>query len=677
MHKNPFFNDYKQPFDTFAFDEIQTNNFIPAINEAIEIADNNYEKICSCVDKPNFNNVILAFETSSEDLNVVVGMYWHLFGTNSDKEFKALAQKISPMLATHKNNYVLNPILFKKIKSVYDNISKNDYDIHDKKLIEDTYKLFVRNGASLSNSDKEKLRNIDQQLSKLSPQFSNNVLDAQNTFELWITNKDDLEGLPDSSLNTASAAAKSKKRDNQWLFTLQMPSFMPFVTYSKKRHLREKMVKAQGSLCNGGKFDNNHIVKEIVNLKHKKSQLLGYKNHADFILEERMAEKVENVYSLLDNLYEYSYKAAKNELDEIKEYAKTNDNLTDFHPWDFMFYKEKLKKDKFDFDTETLRPYFKSENVLKGIFTVAQKLYGLKFKEHKNIQTWHKDVVCYEVTENNDEYVGFLYIDLYPRSTKRSGAWMNAMLENGLFKGKIRRPQVVFVCNLSPSTDDKPSLLTYREVQTIFHEFGHCLHGLLSDGKYQTTSGTNVFWDFVELPSQIMENWVGESETLKLFAHHYQTGKVIPDELIKKIRESSSYGAGYLSLRQLSLGYLDMAWHTTTENIDNVEEFENKATEKTRLLEKIPGSVVSPTFGHIFSGGYSAGYYSYKWAEVLDADAFEKFKEDGIFNTNTANSFRTNILSKGSLEHPMDLYKSFRGREPKVEALLKRDNLIK
>ena len=389
-----------------------------------------------------------------------------------------------------------------------------------------------------------------------------------------------------------------------------------------------------------------------------------------------MAENSANVYKLLDNLYDHSFDAASKELDELKKFASELDGLEDFRQWDFAYYKEKLKMKKYQFESEALRPYFKSENVISGIFEVAKKLYGLSFKNLDNIDVWHKEVQTFEVTDDKNKHVGLLYIDLYPRETKRSGAWMNPILENGLYKGKVRRPQVVFVCSLTPSTKEKPSLLTYSEVETIFHEFGHCLHGLLADGKYQTTSGTNVFWDFVELPSQIMENWVAEADALKLFAKHYKTGEIIPDELIDKIKDSSSYGAGYLCLRQLSLGYLDMAWYTNLDKVDDVEKFESEAIKKTQLFPSIPNSTISSTFGHIFSGGYSAGYYSYKWAEVLEADAFEKFKEDGIFNKETAESFRDNILSKGSLEHPMNLYKAFRGREPKVDALLKRDKLI-
>tara|TARA_Y100000996_G_scaffold196574_1_gene154188 strand:+ start:386 stop:2419 length:2034 start_codon:yes stop_codon:yes gene_type:complete len=677
MKNNPFFIEYDQPFDSLPFDEFKTEHFLPAIDESIKISNAKIESICSCNEEPSFENTILELETSHEDLQRIVGVYWHLFGAHSEGDFKQLAQKISPIVSSHTNDYMLNAELFKKIKKVYDNRLDMDYNEHDLKLIEDTYQSFIRNGASLNDSDKENLRNLDQELSVLSPKFSNNVLDAQNSFEMWISDKEDLEGLPEDAINAASESAKKKDRGNEWLFTLQMSSYLPFMTYSKKRNLREKLFKAYGGLCNGGEYDNTSVIKKIVKLKHRRAQLLGYKSHADFVLERRMAENIENVYGLLDNLYEYSYKAAKSEIKELEEYAMSKDSLNSFFQWDLMYYKELLKKDKYAFDSEELRPYFKAENVINGVFDIASRLYDLKFKKLENVQTWHSEVDCFEVNDSDDSHIGILYIDLFPRSTKRSGAWMNALLENGLYKGKVRRPHVLFCASLTPSTKEKPSLLNYREVETVFHEFGHCLHGLLSDGKYQSTSGTNVFWDFVELPSQIMENWVGESDALKLFAKHYETGEVIPDELIEKIKKSSNYGSGYLSLRQLSLGYLDMAWYTNLDDVEDVEEFENKATEKTKLFPSVPGMTVSNSFGHIFSGGYSAGYYSYKWAEVLDADAFEKFKEDGIFNKETAASFRSNILSMGGLKHPMDLYKKFRGREPEVEALLRRDDLIK
>ena len=677
MKNNPFFKEYNQPFNTIPFDEFETEHFLPAIHEAIKISNSKIDNICNLNEDASFENTVLELETSHEDLQRIVGIYWHLFGAHSQGEFKKLAQEISPIVSSHTNDYMLNEKLFRRIKDVYDNRLSMNYDEHDLKLIDDTYQSFIRNGASLSDQDKEKLRNLDKELSVLSPKFSNNVLDAQNSFEMWLTDENDLEGLPEDAINAAKESAKEKNKEDQWLFTLQMASYLPFMTYSKKRHLREELSKAYGSLCNGGKYNNNDIVRNIVKLKHKRAQLLGYKSHADFVLERRMAENVENVYGLLDNLYDYSYSAAKSELDEIREYAMSQDGIDSLCQWDLMYYKEALKKEKYAFDSEELRPYFKAENVINGVFQIASKLYGLTFKKLDNVQTWHEEVDCFEVNDADGSHIGILYIDLFPRSTKRSGAWMNALLENGFYKGKIRRPHVLFCASLTPSTKDKPSLLNYREVETVFHEFGHCLHGLLSDGKYQSTSGTNVFWDFVELPSQIMENWVGEPEALKLFAKHYKTDEIIPDELIDKIKKSSNYGAGYLSLRQLSLGYLDMAWYTNLDDVDSVEEFENKAIEKTKLFPTVSGMTISNSFGHIFSGGYSAGYYSYKWAEVLDADAFEKFKEDGIFNKQTASSFRNNILSKGGLKHPMDLYKNFRGREPQVEALLRRDDLMK
>ena len=673
---NPIIENFNTPFESIPFHSIKTEHFLPAIEYSMDQGKKNINNIINNKNEPDFENTILAFELADESLSMATGIYWHLFGAHGDDEHKKLADKISPMLASYQNDYTLNTDLFKKIESVYNNIESLDLGEHEKKLAEDIYKYFKRNGAALSDDKKGELRQIDEKLSLLSPKFSNNILSHQNKFELWITSQEDLDGLPNNSINSAKHAATEKGKSDQWLFTLQMPSYLPFMTYSSKRYLREKMAKAYGTICNGGKFDNNEIVKKIVKLKHKRANILGYKNHANFVLERRMAENVDNVYNLLDDLYNYSYPAAKREVEELKDFAKGLDGIEDFMPWDLHYYKEKLKMKKYAFDSESLRPYFKVENVIDGVFKVAGNLYGLDFKELSNIETWHDEVRTFEVSGENKEHIGLLYVDLFPRKTKRSGAWMNPMLENGFYKGKIRRPHVVFVCNLTPSSEGQPSLLSYGEVETVFHEFGHCLHGLLSDGKYQTTSGTNVFWDFVELPSQIMENWVGESEALKLFAKHHETGEVIPDDLISKIKKSSSYGSGYLSLRQLSLGYLDMAWYTTTDDIDNVEEFESKAIEKTKLFPKIKNSTISNAFGHIFSGGYSAGYYSYKWAEVLDADAFEKFKEDGIFNKDTAKSFRDNILSKGSLRHPMDLYVKFRGREPKVNALLKRDNLI-
>ena len=673
---NPFFTDYKLPYDAVPFSKFKSEDFIPAVEKSIKIALDRINGITDNNETPNFQNTILALETSSEELDYVMSVYWHLFGCESNQELKSLAEKISPMGSKFSNDILLNDKLFSKIKFVYENKENEELDNQDIRLIEVTYKRFIRNGASLNNENKEKIRKIDEKLSLLSPKFSNNVLNAQNKFELWVDNENDLEGLPDSSVSMAKQEAKQKNEPEKWLFTLQYPSMGPFLSYAKNRELRKKLYLAYGSLCNNDDFSNTEIVKEIVQLKHKRANLLGYNTFADYVLDDRMAESVENVYGLLDDLYDNCYDKAKIELDELKDFAKNLDNIDDFKPWDQSYYFTKLQKEKFDIDPEMLRPYFKAENVIKGIFEVANKMYGIEFNELNNIDTWHEEVTTYEVLNEDKSLVGLIYIDLHPRPTKRSGAWMNSIKDNGLYKGKVRRPHVQFTANLTRSTEDKPALLTFSEVETVFHEFGHCLHGLLSDCKYSTIGNTNVKWDFVELPSQIMENWVSEKEALNLFAHHFETGDNIPDELIQKIKDSKNFGAANMYLRQISLGYIDMAWHTKTETIDDIEEFEKNTLEKTALFEKVKNTTISSHFGHIFGGGYAAGYYSYKWAEVLEADAFESFKENGIFNKETAIAFRENILSKGNLKDPMELYKSFKGREPKVDALLKRDGLI-
>ena len=673
---NPFFTDYNMPYDAVPFSKFKTEDFIPAIKKSIELTMERINKIVENSEEPNFKNTILALETSEEELNYVMSVYWHLFGSESDNELKSLAEKISPMGSKLKNDILLNSKLFNKIKIVYQNKNNSNLDEEDIRLIDVTYKSFIKNGADLNEADKQKIREIDQKLSLLSPQFSNNVLNAQNKYELWIDNENDLDGLPDSSISMAKEAATQKQQPNKWLFTLQYPSMGPFLNYSKNRSLRKELFLAYGGLCHKDEFNNNEIIKEIVQLKHKRANLLGYNTFADYVLNDRMALNVNNVYKLLDDLYDNCFEKAKKELDELKNYAKKLDNVDDFKPWDQSYYSTKLKKEKFNIDPEMLRPYFKAENVINGIFTIANKMYGIKFKELNNADTWHEEVKCYEITNDDDSLVGLIYIDLHPRPTKRSGAWMSSIKDNGLYNGRVRRPHVQFTANLTRSTKDKPALLTFGEVETVFHEFGHCLHGLLSDCKYSTIGNTNVKWDFVELPSQIMENWVSEKEALNLFAHHYETGDNIPEELIKKIKESKNFGAATMYLRQLIFGYIDMAWHTKTEVINDVENFESEVLEKTRLLDKVDNIAISSHFGHIFGGGYAAGYYSYKWAEVLEADAFESFKENGIFDKDTALSFRENILSKGNLKDPMELYQNFKGREPKIDALLKRDGLI-
>ena len=671
---NPLLEKFDQPFGTIPFNKITTDDFVPALDAAIEEAKSEIDAIAGNPENPTFENTILAQELSGKKLGRVATTYFHLFGSESDQDFQNLAGEISPKLAKFGNDINLNKNLFERVEEVYLN-HLDTLNEEDARLTELSYKGFVRNGAKLSDEDKDRIRSLDEELSTLSPQFSNNSLNATNSYELWLT-ENDLDGLPQMIKDGAKMAAKSKGREYEWLFTLQFPSYYPFMKFSSRRDLRKELMTASVTKCNGGEFDNTDICKRIAKLKHERAMLLGYDNFADYVLEKRMAENQTNIYNLLDNLYEACFEPAKEDLRQIKEIAKEIDGLDDIKPWDTVYYAEKLKQKLYDFNEDSLRPYFKSENVVNGVFEVAKRMYGLDFVKLDDIQTWHEDVNVYEVKDEDGSHVGILYEDLFTRETKRAGAWMNELRSQGMQGGEVKRPHVTFSCNLTKPTESTPSLLTFAEVTTIFHEFGHCLHGLLSNRKYTSVGGTSVFWDFVELPSQIMENWVGEKEALSLFAHHYETGEVIPDELLEKIKDSKNFMSGTMCLRQLSLGYLDMAWFGKDNDVDNVEEFEWNAVKKTALMDKMPGASISCSLGHIFAGGYSAGYYSYKWAEVLEADAFEKFKEDGLFNRETAQSFRDNILSQGNMKHPMELYKSFRGREPKVEALLKRDGLM-
>lgn len=672
--KNPLSDYSDQPFGTIPFKELKKDHFVPAIKSGIRESESSIEKITKNADSPTFENTVLSLELSDGNLETSLTAYYHLFGSESDKDFKNLSDQISPMFAEFQNNVYLNKNLFKRIEAVYKNRKSLNLN-EDQRLLDITYKDFIRNGAALNDEDKDKLREIDKELSTLSPQFSKNALNATNEIKLWLE-KDDLDGLPKIVIDSAKLAAKDKGNESKWLITGQLPSFLPFLKYSNKRELRKKVHFAITTKCNGGKHDNNDLCKKIAKLKHQRAKILGFSNYADYILEERMAEKQERIYDLLDNLYDSSIEHAKKDLKKITDLAKKIDNIDEIKSWDIAYYSEKLKQKIYDFDENDLKPYFQSEEVMKGAFKVAEKLYGLNFKLLDNVQTWHDDVRVFEVAEKNGDHVGILYEDLFPRETKKGGAWMNPLRSQGMYENKVLRPHISLTCNLTKPTDDTPSLLTISEVETIFHEFGHCLHGLLSNVKYKRLSGTSVFWDFVELPSQIMENWVTQKETLELFAKHYETGEIISPDLVNKIKESKNFMSGSNCLRQLTFGYLDMAWFGSDNDVDNVDKFEHKAIKKTLIRKPdTPKASISTQLGHIFAGGYSAGYYSYKWAEVLDADAFEKFKEDGIFNRDTAKSFRDNILSQGNKEHPMKLYKAFRGREPKVEALLKREGL--
>lgn len=674
---NPFLIDTKLFDGALPFNQIKNSHFVPALKSAIEIAKKNVTNIIQNTAAPTFENTILAIETCSDNLDWILSCFGNLEVAHGDEEMHRLAQEIYPMATAFSSDLTLNPELFKKVKSVYDQRNSLNLSTEQLRLTEKLYKSFARNGALLSEEQKEKVRKIDQELSVLSPKFSENVLKATNKFEMLL-NKEDLTGLPESALEAAHELAVKKGAKDKYLFSLQIPSYLPFVTYSQRRDLREKMFKAYNSKAFNDEFDNQKNIQTILNLKFERSQILGFKNHASFVLEERMAKSPETVLAFLNKLLVKSKTAAQKDYQEVAQFALETDGIKDFQPWDFPYYSEKLKEKKYAFNEEDLRPYFKLENVIQGVFEHAKKLYGLVFKPNSELPVYHPDVKVYEIyTEKDNKYMGLFYTDFFPRETKKGGAWMTTFREQGLFAGKNARPHVSIVCNFTKPTATKPSLLTYDEVRTLFHEFGHALHAILSECQYRSLSGANVFWDFVELPSQIMENWVQEKESLDLFANHFETHSLIPKDLVEKLTRSQKYLAGWSSLRQLQFGILDMSFHLADpKTITNVDDFENKAVAECRILPKIPGTNSACSFSHIFAGGYSAGYYSYKWAEVLDADAFEFFKEKGIFNAEVAGSFKKNILSRGGSEDPMELYKKFRGREPDPEALLRRDGLV-
>ena len=676
IENNPLVKPSPHKYGAVPFNEIKQEHFIPALEYAIKKAEKTLDEVKTNTDTATFENTALPMETCSELMETISLTYFNLMGAESDNDFKELAQQISPKLSAFSNNVHLDSQLFAKVKYLYENIENDNLNAEQKRLVSESYKGFTLNGALLNDTDKEKVRKIDEELSKLSPKFSQNTLNATNEYTYFTEDKSELSGIPEMVVSQAAETAQKKDKKSGWMFTLQMPSYIPVMQYADNRKLRETMSREFGKISFGGKFDNQDIIKKMVALRYEKAQILGFEDHADYTLQKRMAKTTETVMNFLSRLYDVYYPSAQKELDEMRELAR-KDGVEEMQAWDSAYYSQKLKKQKYDFDQEELRPYFKSENVIDGIFQVAGLMYGLKFKEINDVPVYHEEVQVFEVHEDNGDFLALFYIDLHPRETKNGGAWMTCWRPQGLYKGKVDRPLVSIVGNLTPSTEDKPSLLTFMEVNTIFHEFGHALHGMLSKVTYRSLASPDVYWDFVELPSQIMENWLGEKETLSLFAKHYETGEIIPDELIEKIKKSQSFNAGTMGLRQLSLGMLDMAWHTgDPSKIDDVVKFEDEAIEKTRLLPKVEGSTISCQLGHIFGGGYSAGYYSYKWAESLDADAFEYFKENGIFNKKIAESFRKNILEKGNTEPPMDMYVKFRGKEPDPDALLRRDKLI-
>ena len=676
---NPLLQSFETPFETAPFSKINNEHYQPAFEKAIALAKEEINAIVSNTEAPTFKNTTVALETSGKILGRISSVFFNLNSAETNDEMQKIAQIVSPLLSEFSNDISLNEDLFKKVKAVYDQRESLNLTAEETMLLEKQYKGFSRNGANLNEEQKIILREIDSKLSKLSLTFGENILKETNNFELHITDESQLAGLPEGAKEAAAQTAVEKEKEGGWLFTLDFPSYVPFVTYVENRELRKEMAIAYGKRSfQGNEFDNQNNVLEIVRLRHKRAQLLGYKTHAHFVLEERMAEKPENVLQFSNELLEKAKPAAKAEFEKLQELAQ-KDGIQQIEKWDASYYSEKLKKKLFDFDEEALKPYFQLENVLNGAFTVAQKLFGLTFEEVFDIEKYHKDVTTYKVTDERGNYIAIFYADFFPRPGKRNGAWMTSYKNQYIENGENSRPHISNVCNFTKPTATKPSLLTFNEVTTLFHELGHGLHGILANTTYSSLSGTSVPWDFVELPSQIFENWCYEEDVLKLFAKHYQTGEMIPMELIQKIKEASSFLEGMQTLRQLSFGMLDMAWHSQSDiNFDklDVKQFEQASFSDTQLYPDVAENCMSTSFSHIFQGGYSAGYYSYKWAEVLDADAFEYFKEAGVFNKEIGEKFKNTVLSKGGTIKPMDLYIQFRGKKPTADALLKRAGLL-
>lgn len=675
---NPLLKPFNTPHQTAPFNEIETSHYEQAMEEGMKMGNEEIKNIIENSDEPTFENTILALENSGKVLDRVTTIFFNLLSAETNDEMDGIAERITPKLTEYSNNISLNEALFDRVKVVYSNKSNLNLSPEEEKLLEKTYDGFVRHGANLSAEDKEKFRKLSSDLSSLTLKFSQNHLKETNKYELHITDVKQLEGLPESALEAAAHTAKEKNKEG-WVFTLHAPSYVPFMKYCSNRELRKTLYMAYNTQCtHNDEFDNNEIVKQLVNTRMQIAILLGFENHADYVLRKRMAENSSNVYNLLNNLIEAYKPTAEKEIAEIEETAKKIEgNDFEIMPWDFSYYSEKLKNEKYKFDEESLRPYFKLENVISGVFGLATKLYGITFEENKSIPVYHPDVNAYEVKDKDGSFLAVLYADFHPRAGKRSGAWMTNFKEQWIDEnGYNSRPHVSVTMNFTKPTAEKPALLTFSEVTTFLHELGHALHGIFANTRFQSMSGTNVYWDFVELPSQIMENFAVEKDFLNTFAKHYITGELIPDSTVQSIVDSQNFNVAYACMRQVSFGLLDMAWYTRSEAFTgNVKDFEKKAWEKAQLLPQIEDTCMSVQFGHIMSGGYSAGYYSYKWAEVLDADAFSMFKENGIFDKKTAERFRECILSKGGTEHPMVLYRNFRGQEPTIDALLIRNGI--
>lgn len=679
--QNPFFENTHTPHDTVPLDRIAVEHYAPAIRRGIECQNEEIDTIVNNLEPANFHNTILALEKSGQLLHRVEVVFDNLLSAETNDAMQELAKELMPLLSEHANNITLNECLFERVKTAYEHRNDEPLTAEQRKLTEDTYEGFVRSGANLQGADKEKYRELSRQLSLLTLQFSENNLKETNDYQLVLTDEAQLKGLPQSAIDAAAETAREKQQEG-WVFTLHAPSYVPFLAYAADRDLRKEIYMAYNTKCTHANACNNlDIVKQLVNTRLALAQLLGYKDYATYKLERRMAQNSANVYHLLDQLLEAYKPTAQKEYAEVQALAREEQGA-DFTlmPWDWGYYSQKLKDRKFNLNDEMLRPYFELENVKKGVFGLATRLYGITFQKNPDIPVYHKDVEAFDVFDKDGSFLAVLYTDFHPREGKRSGAWMTSYKEQWIDEktGENSRPHISLVMNFTKPTQDKPALLTFGELETFLHEFGHSLHGMFANTTYASLSGTNVYWDFVELPSQFMENFAVEKEFLHTFARHYQTGELIPDELVQRIVDSRNFNAAYACLRQVSFSLLDMAWYTRTTPFEgDVMAYEKQAWARAQILPSVEGTCMSTQFSHIFAGGYSAGYYSYKWAEVLDADTFSLFKKQGIFDQKTAFSFRENILSRGGTEHPMTLYKRFRGQEPTIDALLIRNGIKK
>lgn len=677
IENNIFYSPFRTSGGAIPFDRITTADYEPAIREGIRQHDDEVKAIAANEDEATFENTIVALDRAGIMLNRVLGVFYPMLSANADDLLMAVSELMAPELSDHFNSITLNEQLWQRVKYVHDHFDEQSHDVEDRMLMQETYDGFVRSGANLQGEERKRYRQLSKRLTELTLKFEQNTLKETPRYELWLTEKD-LDGLPESALDAAKQAAKDKGRENEWLVTLNAPSYIPFMKYSSRRDLREKLYKMYNRQCTSGEYCNLDVLRDIANTRLEIARLMGYKTFADYKLQHTMAQTPANVYDMLNRLRDAYLPVERDEMERLSRFASELEGKPmDIMPWDYSYYSNKEKDSMFEINDELLRPYFELGRVTRGVFGFAKRMYGLHFTPNHDAQVFHPEVEVYDVTDEDGKAVGMLYLDFFPRPTKQSGAWMTSFREQYIDdNGNDVRPLVTLTMNFTRPTDSKPSLLTVREVETFMHEFGHALHQLLSRCKYQSISGTNVYRDFVEVPSQFNENYVYEREFLDSFACHYQTGEQVPQELIDRLIASSQYGAAYACVRQLGFGYMDMAWHCINEPYKGDDfDFEYKAVKEVQAFEPVEGCIMSPQFTHIFSGGYAAGYYGYKWAEMIECDAFDRFRQDGIFNRDTARSWVANVLSRGGTEAPMTLYKRFRGSEPGIEAMMRRDGI--